>query len=348
MPRIIKVLDTPEKLVLRALVTPFGDESHRDFSGEFFHKNTYFGDDIGVKEKIGFYEHNINGHVNPHQPPAARAILGKATLAKIDEAGRWYDFEMSRLDPYTRYVEDLFINGWLGASSQAFMGTKVMDAKVKGKIDSWIEAEPSLTPTPDNPATIFDDDQIKSIQSRVKSLSPLLWSVVNKSTEVPVISPIAVVPTPAVDPVVIASHVDAILDEPEKPAETDAPTLNDDVATIAALRQELDEEKAKNAALTVSVAAIAEDVKAFKESTRKELDTLSGDVVKTATYIKRKVTEIVDDAKTWSDQERSSAGLDAKKKDTGSVVDTEHIKRSDVGPTGMKKAFGGKGPGSRA
>ncbi len=139
--------------------TPFGSPSQKDLHGEWFHDETYFGDDI-VQTKFGLYEHLLNDQVNPAMKEMGKKaqILGPATLVRKDDAGRWFELEIQRSLEYHDYLVDMIGKGLMGASTQVFANGResVEDPKSKlfGKIDIWIENEVSLTPTPANPKTI--------------------------------------------------------------------------------------------------------------------------------------------------------------------------------------------------
>lgn len=357
MSRIIKISEDSEKVVLRALVTPFGSPERRDFSGEFFHAKTYFGDDIGVREKIAFYEHNINSKVNPHQPPSPKAILGKAVFSHTDEHGRWYDFEVKRRNEFFPYVMDLFTRGWLGASSQAFYGTKVMNAKVVGQIDVWVDAEPSLTPTPDNPATIFDETQIAEIQASMKTFAPRLYKAAYEVSAVAAVQPDLLISTPAIETPVVAvetasaSFNDSIVDilkdvSVETVAATDTiVAAGAEFPELEALRAELAAEKAANIelrALVVESVGIVKTLGATLTELRGEVDDVKKSMTTTATFVKSRMTDIVAKSRTYSDMERAALGLDAQSK----TADTTTLLTLPL-ETGFRKAFNGKGPGSK-
>lgn len=156
----VKVLkETEDATIYRVLTTPFGSPDRKDLHKEFFHQDTDFGDEYGVYVKFAMYEHLMNAQTNPHMP-SGKQIIGKATFAAVDEWGRWFDFEVKRSLEYHDYIRDLVDMGLMGASSQAYPGGKTLDPTILGKIDRWIESEVSMTPTPSNPDTIGQIEEL--------------------------------------------------------------------------------------------------------------------------------------------------------------------------------------------
>lgn len=146
----IVVSQDETKTVLRLPVTRYGSPESKDLHGEFFHKGTYFGDNY-ITTKFGLYEHLLNPEVNPYAPEEIEAqVLGPASLVKAadapDDMSRWWDFEIQRSNQYHDYVLKLNDMGMLGTSTQCFMGGKKSTAT--GQIDTWLESEVTITPTP--------------------------------------------------------------------------------------------------------------------------------------------------------------------------------------------------------
>lgn len=146
---------TGDATTLRVLVTSNGSPERKDLHGEFFHPDTNFGDVgiDGVVVKMGCYEHLMNNINNPYMPKE-KQFLGGATLAKTDDWGRWYDFEIKRSLEYHDFLVALVEKGIMGASTQCLPNGKSMNPLVEGQIDMWLESEVSLTPTPADPKTL--------------------------------------------------------------------------------------------------------------------------------------------------------------------------------------------------
>ena len=142
------------------LVTSWGGDAakaingitwERDLGGDYFYPDyTDFGDSA-VQTLKGFYEHSTNSLVNPMMPENQQ-LLGKATLVKTDDWGRWWQFEIDRTLPYYEYLESLKSLGLLGASTQAYFGGVTREED--GRLKRWWESEVSLTPTPLDPSTL--------------------------------------------------------------------------------------------------------------------------------------------------------------------------------------------------
>lgn len=150
---IIKSIeDTETATKLRVLLVPFGSPTKKDFHGEFFDKETYFGLDLGVKDFYAMYDHHFNDVSNPNASP--NQIIGKTSYVETDVEGLWYDFEVLKSHAYHDGIVRLAKEGYLGASSGTYPGGKSLDPHVKGRISRWIIGEGSLTVTPAEPDTI--------------------------------------------------------------------------------------------------------------------------------------------------------------------------------------------------
>lgn len=208
--------------VLRLPVTIFGSPEKKDLHDEYFHEGTYFGDDV-LTVKFAVYEHFMNPMVNPFASQDPRDhLLGKATLAKTDDGARWCDFEISRRNKYHNYILALNEKGYIGTSSQCFPGTKVVGED--GRIDSWIENELSLTPTPADPTSVPGIADELAALAKSFGLPPPELGEQKSETETP---------TPTPDPVDpdFTEQLESILnpeeEKPESEAEEATPAPNE-------------------------------------------------------------------------------------------------------------------------
>lgn len=178
--RIKVVSQDDEKTVLRVLVTPYGDAKNLDLDGEYFNKDTDFGDNVLVPVKTAFYEHGVNTLNNPHMK-TTKQVLGQAHLVEEDDWGRWYEFEIKRSLEYHDYLMNMVDMKIMGASTGCHLNMKVNGDPDAGEdprwIKTWYEAEPSLTPTPAHPFTlgknekISAEDTIAKVNSAIKSFN---------------------------------------------------------------------------------------------------------------------------------------------------------------------------------
>lgn len=343
MPRIELVEDTPEKVVYRVLAAPFGSPTRKDFSGEFFHEKTDFGDMAGIKTKFGFYEHNINPMVNPHQAPAVHAFLGKSTFDKIDESGRWVLFEIERSNEYLPIVQELYKQNRLGASTQAYYGTKSVDPSVPGKIDSWWESEVSLTPTPDNPDTIFTEAELKAL---VKSVAaPAVYERLYKTVaELPVEAKAEADIYVSISADVASESVGGIVDQVEAllAAAPDAPPEMDIMECIAVALAPIN---AMLAEMMMYKSKAEAELVEMKAAHAKEIEDLKAGLKTTATFVNKKMTDLYKTAQDMSQKERDIFALpDLTKTITPPPAPPQEYTYQ---PRRAQGAFGDTAPGAR-
>lgn len=261
--RISKVAQDDVKTTYRVLLTPFGSPEQKDLHGEFFHKGTYFGDDV-MTTKFALYEHHVNHINNPFLPEGKSQVIGVAKYVKTDDMGRWFDFEIKRSNDYHDYIEKLVDLKLMGASSQCYAGSKVLNAKTAGQIDEWLESEGSMTVTPASPDTlekIYDAAKTFAPQLlRKDSSGQILPLILKESSPATPIDP-ADTPTPDVD-----NDEDRDTEDPEEDIPLDqqvaeilnAPTPEE----VAAAEEETAEEKRFNAAVAKAVAKALEPINA--------------------------------------------------------------------------------------
>ena len=132
---------------LKVLLIAYGNPSHKDLGGDYFTRETDFGDRY-VKTLKAYYDHDAA--TNPYMSDDAR-LIGRATFVEEDELGRWYLFELDKANEYNRYILQLAQKGVLGASTQAYPASVVRHAD--GFIARWHESEATLTVMPMNPDT---------------------------------------------------------------------------------------------------------------------------------------------------------------------------------------------------
>lgn len=132
---------------LKVLLIAYGSASHTDLGGDYFTRETDFGDRY-VKTLKAYYDHDAA--TNPYMPDDAR-LIGRATFIEEDELGRWYLFELDKANEYNRYILQLAQKGVLGASTQAYPASVVRHPD--GFIARWHESEATLTVMPMNPDT---------------------------------------------------------------------------------------------------------------------------------------------------------------------------------------------------
>jgi len=124
-----------------------------DLQGEYFHKDTYFGELDEVKT-IFMYNHGLDKTLN-------RVPIGLATKFYKDDIGIRFEGELKVLNPklwkelqiednelYLDEIKDLIVKNKVGISSGAVAHTVV---KTANKLDQWILGEISFTPSPAEP-----------------------------------------------------------------------------------------------------------------------------------------------------------------------------------------------------
>lgn len=254
MPNLVKnfqsmkgeiIAQNDDTVTLRKLVTTNGSPDAKDLHGEFFKTTTYFGDDV-ITQKFALYDHLLNPLLNPHAPEGVKSqVLGKATLAKTDDMGRWFDFELQRSKPYTDFVLKMDDMGILGASTQTFPLGKTVGED--GGIDEWLEGEVTLTLTPADPKTI---QQVEEIAKSFNLPVPTLIKAEEAPEAAPATTP-ASTPAPAADKAEEEDDIGKILNGADDPAKTEEPAADAKSAAPAspeqfeALMAELREQKAQ-------------------------------------------------------------------------------------------------------
>lgn len=133
------------------MVTPFGSPDNRDAHQEYFTKETDFGASFGwdTMPKL-----TVLGHLIDPDTPYPDAILGVAVYKSIDDAGRWFELQLSKSHKYYQYIKRLIEMGLMGTSSQAYRGAVKHHEKQKGQITTWIENELTWTVSPASPDTV--------------------------------------------------------------------------------------------------------------------------------------------------------------------------------------------------
>lgn len=180
--RPLKVIDTTEEtLTIEGYVAIFGDETHRDFDGEYFHDGTLF--DSGytkVNAVVTDWEHGQEPDMDEQgqelNQPGRHDPLGLLdwTTARNDGIGMLARAVLNRREWYVReLVEPLAMAGMLGGSSEAVPGKVV---KNSGRIDVWPLMRYALTVTPADPRQITEHQiaLVKSIASKYPTLKHLL------------------------------------------------------------------------------------------------------------------------------------------------------------------------------
>jgi HK97 family phage major capsid protein len=121
----------------------FGDPEHTDIQGDFFTKDTDFGD---VESSSVYYDHGLDEKVG-------KRVLGKARLEE-DEFGVWAETQLKLRDEYEKFIYGLAEKGKMGWSS----GTAghLMERKKVTDNAYWITRWPlgldaSLTTRPAEP-----------------------------------------------------------------------------------------------------------------------------------------------------------------------------------------------------
>lgn len=122
----------------------FGSEEQTDLTGDFFTKDTDFGD---VTQADVYYQHGMDTKIGKRK-------LGKGELRE-DDLGIWIEAQLNLRDEYEKAIYQLAEQGKLGWSS----GTAghLVEREQKGAsahIKTWpLGLDASLTPTPAEPRT---------------------------------------------------------------------------------------------------------------------------------------------------------------------------------------------------
>lgn len=214
-----KTFEDDQKVVYRVLGVPFGGPEKKDLHGEYFSKDTYFGDDIHPEPLpvAAMYNHHTHEFLGGSGDPKDTLIVGSAKYLETTDEGRWYELELLKQSRYFNLIEQLNAAKALGLSSQCFGGVKMTD-DTTGHIQRWIVNEISFTPTPAEPATI---GQVEAIY---KSLGIDLPEapVEEKSEEAPV-SPVQEEPEETLE-----SEIEAMFSADEE--EETLPMTAEDIA----------------------------------------------------------------------------------------------------------------------
>lgn len=116
-----------------------------DLEGDQFTKSTDLELEVGDRRSI-YYRHGAHPVIKDRK-------LGKATLAKVDDAGAFFEGELNLRDDYEKYIYKLAELGKLGWSTGSMPHlvrkelTDVNGKKVK-EVKAWPVGEISLTPSP--------------------------------------------------------------------------------------------------------------------------------------------------------------------------------------------------------
>jgi len=119
----------------------FTDATSPDMTGDFFAKETYYGD---VKNVDVYYQHGLD-------PAIKRSVIGRADL-RVEDAGIWAEAQLSLRDEYEKAIYELAQAGKLGWSSGS--AGHLVEREEKGDVNlitRWPIVEASLTPTPAEP-----------------------------------------------------------------------------------------------------------------------------------------------------------------------------------------------------
>lgn len=116
----------------------FSTENDPDLTGDYFTKNT----DFGETDKLPvLYHHGFDKSIGKRK-------IGAATIKK-DDVGLWVEAQLNMRDDYEKSINELVKAGKLGWSSGAASHT--VDREHTGKaawVKQWYLAEASLTPAP--------------------------------------------------------------------------------------------------------------------------------------------------------------------------------------------------------
>jgi len=143
-----------------AIGIEFTDETRKDFDGEFFTPNTYYGTRKGDGAYCLFH-HGIPVHKS--LTALSRKLFQPVKLHE-DDAGLFYSTVLDMADEYDNIVYDLCRQEKLRWSSGA-LPPAVQKKADTGEIESWPVIELSFTPTPANPdlPRIMDTKTLKGI-----------------------------------------------------------------------------------------------------------------------------------------------------------------------------------------
>jgi hypothetical protein len=123
----------------------WGDPGRKDLTGEYFTQKT--AELTTIFEAMGrlplLYHHGADGKL-------ATQIVGPVDVMRMDEAGLWYEAQLTMAGQYREAIDGLIGQGLLGTSSGTLPAARRVDVR-SGRITRWPIAELSLTPTPAEP-----------------------------------------------------------------------------------------------------------------------------------------------------------------------------------------------------
>lgn len=123
----------------------WGSPAERDLMREWFAPDT--ADLTAVFEATKrlplLYQHAADGALQTN-------VVGLVDVMKADDAGLWYEAQLTMAGQYRTMIEELIGDGLLGTSSGTLPAARRVDRR-SGKILRWPVVELSLTPTPAEP-----------------------------------------------------------------------------------------------------------------------------------------------------------------------------------------------------
>ena len=140
----------------------FGDAQHTDLTGDFFTKDTDFGDHVTTPI---YYHHGLDTTLK------ARVLDNAATLKK-DNIGVWVEGQIKLRDEYEAYIYRQIEFGKEGLSSGT--AAHLVEREPMGKafhIKRWpLGLDASITPTPAEPRTMVVPLKSLSVNAELKAL----------------------------------------------------------------------------------------------------------------------------------------------------------------------------------
>jgi hypothetical protein len=119
----------------------WGDETKKDFTGEYFDRATEeltsIFDTVGKLPYI--YHHALDGTLKTR-------VTGIVDVLRVDDIGLWYEAQLLMADEYDAQIKKLFLEGKLKTSSQTFPAARRVSKT--GHIERWPIIEITATPTP--------------------------------------------------------------------------------------------------------------------------------------------------------------------------------------------------------
>jgi HK97 family phage major capsid protein len=165
----------------------FGDADNTDLSGDYFTKDTDFGD---AKESTVWFNHRMPVSIKKHniEVKYTEPLSGKATL-KIDDVGVFAEVVIEARNEYEKTIAELGLAGKLAYSSGT-AGHLVDRKSIRDgvwEITRWmLGLDASFTPTPAEPRK---SNQIVPIKSLFPAESAALTDAADKQTQ-PIKQPI--------------------------------------------------------------------------------------------------------------------------------------------------------------